>query len=258
MSFRPISRVVSLISGGGSGLGRGTAERFVSKGGKVVILDLPSSPGAEVANSLGAESCLFVPADVTNEKQVEDAVSATKEKFGSLDCVVNCAGIAIARKIYHMRMDRPHEYNDFMKILEVNVGGTFNVMRLALKEMLKNEPVDNQRGVIINTASVAAFDGQQGQVAYSASKAAVAGMALPIARDLQSNGIRVMTIAPGLFTTPMLEKLPEHVIAELGNQTPFPKRFGLPEEYGMLAQHIVENPMLNGEVIRLDGALRMM
>ncbi|XP_014228324.1 3-hydroxyacyl-CoA dehydrogenase type-2-like [Trichogramma pretiosum] len=249
--------LVTLVTGGASGLGRGTVERFIREGGKVIIADLPSSKGGELAQELG-ESAVFAPMDVTSETDVQNALKLTEEKFGRLDVLVNAAGIAVAYKTFNSNKMEPHQLLDFEKVIRVNTLGTFNCIRLAVGVMCKNEPsTDGQRGVIINTASVAAFDGQIGQAAYSASKGAIVGMTLPIARDLSRDGIRVVTIAPGLFDTPLLSKLPDKVRSFLGKSIPFPQRLGKPDEYARLAQDIVGNPMLNGETIRLDGALRM-
>lgn len=252
-----LKNTVTLVTGGASGLGRGTVLRFVKEGGKVVIADLPSSRGQELANELQNEA-VFVPTDVTSTEDVSKALEITKEKFGKLTSLVNAAGIAVAYKTYNFNKNQSHKLEDFVKVLEVNTIGTFNVIRLAVQLMNENEPnEDGQRGVIINTASVAAFDGQMGQAAYSASKGAIVGMTLPIARDLSSNGIRVVTIAPGLFDTPLLATLPDKVRNFLSKLIPFPQRLGKPDEYAQLAQQIIENPLLNGETIRLDGALRM-
>ncbi|XP_043535987.1 3-hydroxyacyl-CoA dehydrogenase type-2 isoform X2 [Chiloscyllium plagiosum] len=224
---------------------------------RAVIVDLPTSEGASVAQALG-ENCAFAPTDVTSEADVKSAVALAKEKFGRLDIAVNCAGIAVAVKTYNFKKDIPHSLEDFQRVINVNIAGTFNVIRLAVAEMGRNEPdADGQRGVVVNTASVAAYDGQVGQAAYSASKGGIVGMTLPIARDLAPQGIRVVTIAPGLFSTPLLAGLPEKVQTFLARQVPFPSRLGDPAEYAHLVQAIVENPMLNGEVIRLDGAIRM-
>lgn len=248
---------VSLITGGASGLGRATVERFVKQGAKVVICDLPSSEGEMVAKELG-DACTFCPTDVTQEGDVKSALQTAKDKYGKLDVAVNCAGIGIAVVTYNKNKDRVHSQDEFMKVLTVNTGGSFNVIRLASQMMAQNDPnADGQRGVIINTASVAAYDGQRGQAAYSASKGAIVGMTLPIARDLASTGIRVNTIAPGLFLTPLLLQLPEKVRTYLATTVPFPQKLGVPDEYAHLAQSIVENPMMNGECIRIDGALRM-
>ena len=250
--------LVGLVTGGASGLGRATVERLVREGGRVVICDLPSSPGADVAASLG-ESAVFVPTDVVSEKDVETAVSTAKDRFGKLDVTVNCAGIGVAFRTYNFKKNQPHQLEDFTKVLMVNTVGTFNVIRLAVGLMGANpaDEADGQRGLIINTASVAAYDGQIGQAAYSASKGAIVGMTLPIARDLAPQGIRVVTIAPGLFLTPLLEGLPPKVQTALAQTVPFPKRLGRPEEYAQMVCSIIENRMLNAEVIRLDGGIRM-
>ncbi|MFO0746071.1 MAG: 3-hydroxyacyl-CoA dehydrogenase [Myxococcota bacterium] len=250
-----VTKTVALVTGGASGLGHATAKRLVAQGAKVVIADLPRSNGAAAAAELG-ENARFAPTDVTSEADVTAAVAMAYDTFGGLNLVVNCAGIAIAQRT--LTKEGPHPLDAFNKILTVNVGGTFNVIRLAALRMQNNAPNDGgERGVIVNTASVAAYDGQIGQAAYSASKGAVVGMTLPIARDLSRVGIRVCTIAPGLFKTPMLAGLPEVVQNELAKHVPFPQRLGDPAEYGQLVQSILENAMLNGEVIRLDGALRM-
>lgn len=252
-----LKNTVTLVTGGASGLGRGTVLRFVKEGGKVVIADLPTSKGQELADELQNEA-VFVPTDVTSTEDVSKALNITKKTFGKLTSVVNAAGIAVAYKTYNFNKNEPHQLEDFTKVLQVNTVGTFNVIRLAASLIGENKPnEDGERGVIINTASVAAFDGQMGQAAYSASKGAIVGMTLPIARDLSNVGIRVVTIAPGLFDTPLLQTLPEKVRTFLCKLVPFPQRLGKPDEYAQLAQHIVENPLLNGETIRLDGALRM-
>ena len=244
---------VALITGGGSGLGEATARELASAGAKIAVLDLGSSPGQKVADSLDG---IFVAADVASDKEVSDAIAKVVRKFGSVHIAVNCAGIGRAMRT--ITKEGPHSLDLFKKVIDVNLSGTFNVIRLAATQMAKNEPnADGERGVIINTASVAAFDGQIGQAAYSASKGGVVGMTLPIARDLASVGIRVCTIAPGTFETPMLAGLPDAARKALAAQIPFPQRLGQPREYAALARHIVENAMLNGETIRLDGALRM-
>ncbi|CAK1554063.1 unnamed protein product [Leptosia nina] len=249
--------LVGLVTGGASGLGRATAEHLVRQGGRVVICDLPSSPGVALAKQLGNDAA-FVPVDVTSEVDVKNALQTTVDKFGRLDVAVNCAGIATASRIYNFKKEQPFDLKSFQKTIEVNLVGTFNIIRFVAGLIGKNAPnADGQRGVIINTASVAAFDGQIGQAAYSASKAGVVGMTLPIARDLAKQGIRVVTIAPGLFRTPMMEQLPEPAIKQLEASVPFPSRLGHPEEYALLVQSIIQNPMLNGETIRLDGSLRM-
>lgn len=246
---------VALVTGGGSGLGEATIREFAGAGARVAILDLPSSAGAKVADSIG-ERALFVPADVVSADQVTDAVQKTVARFGGVHVLINCAGIGRAMRT--VTKDGPHSLDLFNKVIQVNLVGTFNAIRLAAAAMAKNQPnADGERGVIVNTASVAAFDGQIGQAAYSASKGGVVGMTLPIARDLASIGIRVCTIAPGTFETPMLAGLPDPARKALEAQIPFPSRLGRPGEYASLARHIVENAMLNGETIRLDGALRM-
>lgn len=248
-----LNNKTALVTGGASGLGLATVRRFVEGGGSVVIADLSSSDGEIIAAELG-DRARFVPTDVTDEAQVQVAVDAAS-RLGGLDVVVNCAGIAAAVRVVGKK--GPHPLAEFRKVIEINLIGTFNVIRLAAARIIE-EPTDaEERGVIINTASVAAFDGQIGQAAYSASKAGVAGMTLPLARDLAQHRIRVMTIAPGLFHTPMFDSLPAEAVASLGAQTPHPSRLGTPEEYAALAVHIIENPMLNGETIRLDGAVRM-
>jgi NAD(P)-dependent dehydrogenase (short-subunit alcohol dehydrogenase family) len=243
-----------LVTGGGSGLGAATARMVTEHGGSVVVADVDRERGQRVADELG-ERARFVPTDVTDEASVAAAVAAAAE-LGGLGVAVSCAGIAPAERV--LGRDGPHSLARFVTAVQVNLVGTFNVARLAAQAMAGNEPgEDGERGVIVNTASVAAFDGQIGQAAYSASKAGVAGMTLPIARELARHGIRVMTIAPGIFDTPMLATMPDQVRASLGAQVPFPSRLGHPTEYAALVRHIVENRMLNGETIRLDGAIRM-
>ncbi len=244
---------VAVVTGGASGLGLATTKALIADGATVVIIDLPSSNGEAVAKELG-DRARFAPADVTDEAAVVAALDLA-ESLGPLRVAVNCAGIGNAVKTVSKKGAFP--LDGFKKVIDVNLIGTFNVIRLAAERISKTEPVDGERGVIINTASVAAFDGQIGQAAYSASKGGVVGMTLPIARDLASLLIRVVTIAPGLFKTPLLGSLPEEAQASLGQQVPHPARLGDPAEYGALAAHIVSNPMLNGEVIRLDGAIRM-
>jgi len=250
-----ISGSIAVITGGASGLGRATAERFVAGGGRVALLDLPKSPGADVVRSLG-EQTLFTPADVTSAEEVAGALEATVARFGGIAILVNCAGIGAAEKTFGKR--GPADLAAFARVINVNLIGHFNAIRLAAAHMAKNQPnEEGERGVIVNTASVAAFDGQIGQAAYSASKGGIVGMTLPVARDLAELGVRVCTIAPGIFDTPLLGTLPETVRQSLGKQVPFPSRLGRPAEYAALAAHIVENAMLNGETIRLDGAIRM-
>jgi NAD(P)-dependent dehydrogenase (short-subunit alcohol dehydrogenase family) len=250
-----IAGSTTLITGGASGLGRATAERLRAAGGNVVLLDLAKSPGADVATTLG-EGALFAPGDVTSADDVSAALEAAVKRFGGLQGLVNCAGIGTADKTFGKRGSA--DLAGFTRVIQVNLIGTFNCIRLAAARMAENAPnAEGERGVIVNTASVAAFDGQIGQAAYSASKGGIVGMTLPIARDLAELGIRVCTIAPGLFDTPLLAGLPEAARASLGKQVPFPSRLGQPPEYAALAAHIMENAMLNGETIRLDGAIRM-
>jgi NAD(P)-dependent dehydrogenase (short-subunit alcohol dehydrogenase family) len=241
----------ALITGGASGLGFATAQRLAAAGAHVVLLDLARSDGAAQAKQLGGT---FVPGDVTSEADVAAAVSAAADA-APLRIAVNCAGIGGARRT--VSKDGPYPLDQFTRIVMVNLIGTFNTIRLAATAMTATEPVDGERGVIVNTASVAAFDGQIGQAAYSASKGGIAGLTLPVARDLASLLIRVVTIAPGLFDTPLLGQLPQQARDALGAMVPHPARLGQPAEYAALAEHIVLNPMLNGEVIRLDGAIRM-
>ena len=244
-----------LIPGGASGLGAATARQLVDGGGSVVLADLNAAAGAAFAKSLGARA-RFVATDVTNEAQVQRAVDTAVKTFGALHGLINCAGVAPAERV--IGRNGPHALDSFSRVININLVGSFNVLRLAAQAMTANTPgADGERGIIINTASVAAFEGQIGQAAYSASKAGVAAMALPIARELTRFGIRVMTIAPGIFDTPMLAAMPEEVRASLGAQVPFPSRLGKPEEYARLAVFIIENAMLNAETIRLDGAIRM-
>nr|XP_045596645.1 3-hydroxyacyl-CoA dehydrogenase type-2-like isoform X1 [Procambarus clarkii] len=249
--------LVSLVTGGASGLGKATVERIVREGGRAVICDLPTSQGAKVAQDIG-DHVIFVPTDVSSAPDVENALSECKNKFGRLDVAVNCAGIGIAVKTYNHNKKISHDLESFMQVQKVNLGGTFNVIRLSVALMAENEPnTDGQRGVIVNTASVAAFDGQIGQAAYAASKGGIVGMTLPIARDLAPLGIRVCTIAPGLFKTPLLMSLPEKVQSFLAKTVPFPQRLGDPDEYAMMVQAIITNPMMNAETIRVDGGIRM-
>ncbi|CAN5258973.1 3-hydroxyacyl-CoA dehydrogenase [soil metagenome] len=245
---------VALVTGGASGLGLATVRRLWGDGLSVVIADLPSSPGAEIAREL-KERVTFVPTDVTKDDDVEHALDAT-EPLGELAVVVNCAGVVYGSRI--VGKSGPFPLDAFRRVVDINLIGTFNVVRLAAARMIATGPGDaEERGVIVNTSSVAAFDGQIGQAAYSASKAAIAGLTLPLARDLAQYRIRVMTIAPGTFHTPMFDSLPPEAVASLGAQTPHPSRLGKPEEFASLVAHIIENPMLNGETIRLDGAIRM-
>jgi NAD(P)-dependent dehydrogenase (short-subunit alcohol dehydrogenase family) len=244
-----------IVTGGASGLGRAVAEAIVSAGGRAVILDVNAETGAAAEASLG-QNVRFAQADVTSEEQVNAAVDLAVRSFGGLHGVVNAAGIGPAAKV--LGKNGPHALDLFEKTIRVNLVGTFNVIRLAAAVLAKNTPESSgERGVIINTASIAAFDGQIGQPAYAASKGGIVAMTLPIAREFASLGIRVVTIAPGIFDTPLLAALPEAARVSLGQQVPFPSRLGHPREYAALAKHIIENEMLNGEVIRLDGALRM-
>jgi len=250
-----IAGSTAVITGGASGLGRATAERLAAGGARVVLVDLPTSKGADVAGVLG-ESALFAAADVTSADAVAAALDQAVARFGAIHVLVNCAGIGTAEKTFGKR--GPADLAGFSRVIQINLIGSFNCIRLAASHMAKNTPfADGERGVVINTASVAAFDGQIGQAAYSASKGGIVGMTLPIARDLAELGIRVCSIAPGIFETPMLGTLPEPARQSLAKQVPFPQRLGQPSEYAALAQHIIENGMLNGETIRLDGAIRM-
>ncbi|XP_003742993.1 3-hydroxyacyl-CoA dehydrogenase type-2 [Galendromus occidentalis] len=254
---RSVKGLVALVTGGGSGLGKAAATRLVNQGAKVAILDLPTSQGEAVAKELGP-ACMFAPTNVTSATDVESALAAIKSKFDRLDVTVNCAGVGVAFLTFSASKNKPHLLEDFERVLSVNTVGTFNVCRLAVGLMNANEPDDNgQRGVIVNTASIAAYEGQMGQVAYAASKGAIVSMTLPLARDLSGLGIRVCTVAPGLFDTPLLASLPEKVRVFLAQTIPFPKRLGNPDELAHVVQTIIENPLMNGEVVRVDGALRM-
>ena len=248
-----IKNSVFLVTGGASGLGAATAQMAAANGAKVVIADLQAEAGEKLAKEIGGKYCRC---DVTSEADGKAAVAAAVQGYGGIHVLVNCAGIGVAERT--VGKDAPHELARFTKVITINLIGTFNMIRLAADAMAKAGPnAAGERGVIINTASVAAYDGQIGQAAYSASKGGVVGMTLPIARDLSRSGIRVVTIAPGLFLTPMLQGLPKEAQESLGKQVPFPARLGKPDEYAALARHIVENEMLNGETIRLDGAIRM-
>jgi NAD(P)-dependent dehydrogenase (short-subunit alcohol dehydrogenase family) len=248
-----IAGTVALVTGAASGLGLATATALASQGATVVLVDLPSSNGEAIAEGLPGEA-VFKPTDVTSEEQVGAAVAAAVE-LGPLAVVVNCAGIGKPNKTVSRK--GPYPLADFRRIIEVNLIGTFNVLRLGAEAMIAREFQGEERGVIVNTASVAAFEGQIGQAGYSASKGGVVGLTLPVARDLAEFGIRVNTIAPGLFRTPMFDMLDEPAIRALEAQVPNPTRLGDPTEYAALAMHIIANPMLNGETIRLDGAIRM-
>jgi NAD(P)-dependent dehydrogenase (short-subunit alcohol dehydrogenase family) len=244
-----------LVTGGGSGLGAATVRRLVASGANAVIADVNEAAGRGLAEELGKQT-RFVRTDVVDEASVRAAVEAAVSTFGSLRGAVNCAGIGVAMRV--LGKEGPHDLAAFTRVIQINLIGTFNVIRLAAAAISQAEPLaDGERGVIVNTASVAAFDGQIGQAAYSASKGGVVGMTLPIAREFARQGIRVVTIAPGLFDTPMMAALPEEARKSLGQQVPFPSRLGQPAEYANLVAHIAENIMLNGETIRLDGAIRM-
>jgi len=244
---------VVLITGGASGLGAASAKMVAAAGGKVVIADLNTAAGEALAAELGGK---FVKCDVSSEADGQAAVGAALAAYGAVHGLINCAGIGPAEKT--VGKNGPHNLGVFTKVITVNLIGTFNMIRLTAAAMLKNTPnAAGERGVIVNTASVAAYDGQIGQAAYSASKGGIVGMTLPIARDLSREGVRVVTIAPGLFLTPLLSGMPQEVQDSLAKQVPFPSRLGRPDEYASLAKHIFENEMLNGETIRLDGAIRM-
>ena len=243
-----------IVTGGASGLGEGTVRMLAAAGAHVVIADLQVEKGEALAKSL--PSARFVRCDVTSEADAQAAVALAQSAFGALQGLVNCAGIAIGEKT--VGKNGPHALASFSKVIGINLIGSFNMIRLAAAAMCQGQPnASGERGVIVNTASVAAYDGQIGQAAYSASKAGIVGMTLPIARDLARDGIRICTIAPGIFWTPMMGAMPQEVQDSLAKQIPFPSRLGRPDEYAALARHIVENEMLNGETIRLDGAIRM-
>lgn len=251
-----IANVVAVVTGGASGLGQATAEAIVAQGGRVMILDRDAERAATVAADLG-DNAGSVACDVTDAASVEAAIKATLDKFGALHVCVNCAGVGSAMKTVG-RENKPHDLGVFEMVVKINLIGTFNVTRLAAAAMAENAPgEDNERGLVVNTASVAAFDGQVGQVAYSATKGGVVGMTLPIARDLAPLGIRCNTIAPGIFNTPLMNAAPDKVKQPLIEMTQFPKRLGHPPEFAALVCHMIENTFMNGETIRLDGAIRM-
>lgn len=244
-----------LIGGGASGLGLATAKMIIENGGFAILADINEMAGATAEQTLGKQA-LFVRTDVTSESSVQNAIDQGKNKFGGINGLVNCAGVGPAKRVLGRKGIHPLE--SFTKTVQINLIGTFNMLRLAAAVMAENEPGESgERGVIINTASVAAFDGQIGQAAYSASKGGVVAMTLPIAREFSRVGIRVLTIAPGIFETPMLENLSDEIKASLGQQVPFPSRLGKPAEFASLAKQMIENQMLNGEVVRLDGSIRM-
>jgi NAD(P)-dependent dehydrogenase (short-subunit alcohol dehydrogenase family) len=246
---------MAVITGGASGLGEACVRSLSALGGKVAILDVAAERGEKLAAELGP-GVIFVAADVTDDESCRAAIGKVAAAFGAINVAINCAGVADPGKVLSKK--GPMSLAFFNRVVQINLVGTLNVIRLAVEQMVKNEPNgEGEKGVIVNTASVAAFDGQIGQAAYSASKAGVVGMTLPIARECADYGIRVVTIAPGLFDTPMMAGLPESVRVTLAQTVPFPKRLGNPQEYAALARHIIENPMLNGECIRLDGAVRM-
>lgn len=244
-----------VVTGGGSGLGAAVARMLAGEGANVVIADVNAEAGESLAGALGAGAA-FIRTDVTQEADGKAAVDLALERFGHLHGLVNCAGVAPGEKV--LGRDGPHRLDSFARTVAINLIGTFNMTRLAAAAIAKQEPgADGERGVIVNTASVAAFDGQVGQAAYAASKGGVAAMTLPIARELARSGIRVVAIAPGIFETPMMAGMPQEVRESLGKSVPFPPRLGRPVEFAALVRHIFENVMLNGEVVRLDGALRM-
>lgn len=244
-----------VISGGASGLGAATAHHLVSQGASVVLLDINQQAVTAQAEKLGQQA-LGIACDICDSEQVQQALAAATEHFGALHGLINCAGIVGAQRILGRKA--PHDLDDFSRVLQINVVGSFNMLRLVAQIMTNNQAnAEGERGVIINTASIAAYEGQLGQAAYAASKGALVSLTLPAARELAHHGIRVMTIAPGVFETPMMAGMTDEVRAGLCADVPFPARLGKPDEYAALAQHIIENSMLNGEVIRLDGALRM-
>jgi NAD(P)-dependent dehydrogenase (short-subunit alcohol dehydrogenase family) len=248
-----LNGIAVIVTGGASGLGGATAARLAAAGAKVAIFDLNEAVGSEHATQIGGK---FFKVDVSSEDSVNEGIAAAEAAHGIARILVNCAGIASAVKTVG-RENVPHSLDLFRKVVEINLIGSFNTISKFAARLMTADPIGEERGVIVNTASVAAYDGQVGQAAYSASKGGIVGMTLPIARDLAQSNIRVMTIAPGLFLTPLLMGLPEPARISLGQQVPHPSRLGKPEEYAMLVESIVLNPMLNGEVIRLDGAIRM-
>ncbi len=245
----------AIVTGGASGLGEAVVRSVLAAGGYAAIFDLDAVKGSALAGELG-DTAIFWEADITSEESVQSGLDAVASRFGEINVVVNCAGIGPAAKVLGKK--GPHDLSLFNKVLQVNLAGSFNVLRLAAAKMALNEPLaDGERGVIINTASAAAFEGQIGQAAYSASKGGLVGFTLPIARELAAHGIRVVTIAPGIMETPMLMGMPDNVREALGKMVPFPQRLGYPAEFALLVRQIVENPLINGTTIRLDGAIRM-
>ncbi|MDH4030997.1 MAG: SDR family oxidoreductase [Chromatiales bacterium] len=250
-----ISNAIAIVSGGASGLGNAVARRVIAEGGRVAILDVNEEQGANAAAGLG-DNAMFIQTDVSDEDQVNGAVAKATDAFGSVTFCVNCAGILGAGRVLGREGPMPGGY--FAKVIQVNLIGTFFMCKAAANQMQNNEPnTEGERGVIVNTASVAAFEGQVGQAAYSASKAGVAGMGLPLAREFSRIGVRVNTVAPGIFLTPMMESMPEHIQDSLAAQVPFPSRLGRPEEFADLVVYLYSNVMLNAETIRQDGAIRM-
>ncbi|MDD2899981.1 MAG: 3-hydroxyacyl-CoA dehydrogenase [Desulfuromonadaceae bacterium] len=250
-----ISTSTFIVTGAGSGLGAATARSIIAAGGNVVIADVNKDAGEKIAAELGVRA-RFVQTDVTSEESAVACVAAAVETFGGLHGLVNCAGVAPGEKV--VGKEGPHKLESFVRCISINLIGTFNMIRLAAEVMLKNEPNENgERGIIINTASISAFEGQVGQAAYSASKGGIVGLTLPVAREFAPKGIRIMAIAPGVFDTAMMAAMTDTIRESLAQMIPFPSRFGKPAEYASLACHIIENVMLNGEVIRIDGAIRM-
>lgn len=246
---------VFVVTGGGSGLGAATARGLLEAEARVVLVDVNRDAGEALASELG-ENAIFVETDVTSEASAQNAIAAALSRFGAVHGLVNCAGVAPAEKV--LGKEGPHRLDSFARVININLVGTFNMLRLAAEAMMKNEPdAGGERGVIVNTASVAAFEGQLGQAAYSASKGGIVALTLPVARELARSGIRCLTIAPGIMETPMLLGMPAEVQESLNKMVPFPTRMGKPAEYAALVRHIAENAYLNGEVIRLDGAIRM-
>lgn len=251
-----IKDCVAIVSGGASGLGEAVVRDIVAEGGKAAVFDLDAENGKKLAAELG-DAVIFCEANVTDEASIQAAVDNTVKSLGAIHAVVNCAGVVIPAKVIDKK-GKPISLDLFNKVIQINLVGTMNILRLAAEKMIQNTPNDDgEKGVVINVASVAAFEGQVGQAAYSASKAGVVGMTLPLAREFAAYGIRVNTVAPGIFMTPMLAGLPENTQKALADMMPFPKRLGKPSEFAMLVRQIIENPMLNGETIRLDAAIRM-